>query len=203
MYVRTMLFPLAFATVCYMSGSVLWAQQKAKTPQRQLNMTRLNGRLKTARGKATGLKRLVDTLRSSSQQNRPTHLNNIVGKTNELLVSARDLRKELSAADKIGMNETQKRTTVRSLASLGALVEDTRRVLTAGSVDFTANCNEAGASCLEAACSACCRGRFSDAQALRDCQQYCRAQADLCQALDTIRGAMEGNSQSVRSMTST
>ena len=198
---RTMILLVAIVAVCDLSGGAIRAQQRAKTPPRQLNTSKLDGCMKTARDKATGLKRLVDTLRSSTAKNRSSQLKNIVDKANELVASAETLRKELSTAERVGAQQDRPAPSALGLANLRDLVEDMRRALTAGSVDFTANCDEPGASCLEAACTACCHARFSDPQEIEECRQYCRAQAAMCRALEILRETEEENTQNVRSMT--
>jgi hypothetical protein len=106
-----------------------------------------------------------------------------------------------TSAARVGANVEQQKFLARNLASLVALVDGLHRGLQAGSTDFTANCGESGDPCLEAVCAACCRGRVTDPQAVQDCQQYCSAQAALCQALDILRETEEKNSQNVKAMT--
>lgn len=189
---------LIFAIIYFMSGSILWAQQKAKIPQKQYNTTKLNLFMKNTQAEATSLKQLIDRLHSSTSQNRAPLLKNIVAKANTLLSSAKNLHAEVDEANKVHLNENQSRTVARNLADLSTLVEEMQHGLTAGSVDFSANCGES--PCLETACAACCRSQFSEPLLLQNCLDHCSAQADMCQALEILREAMEAQAESTRSI---
>lgn len=196
---RTASISLIFAIIYFMSGSALWALQKAKTPQKQINTTRLNLFMKTTQSEATSLKQHIDSLRSSTSQNRLILLKKIVVKADTLLSSAEKLHAEVVEAGKFHLNESQNKAIAHNLTDLSTLIKVMQRDLKAGSVDFAANCSES--PCLEAPCVACCHAQVTDPMLLDQCIQYCRAKADFCKALKELKEAAEEQSQNVRGMT--